>query len=151
MSSPSASHTNSCLAVVLQISSISPSITGGTATAYKLESGSFDFVIFVEGNTKIDAVSYKDALGRVITHTEEKGNLVKRDGYYAVTNISAAYIDNVMTISVGAHNGTYSLAKYISNCTDSRAEEVALAILTYSRAAENYKNITTFATRNFFP
>ena len=116
---------------------------GVSGAAYVLDSAKFDFVIYVDGNTKIDSVSYKNALGKVITHTEELGNLVKKDGRYVVTGISAAYIDNVMTISVGGESGTYSLAKYISNTTDASAKAVAIALYTYARAAEEFKNIST--------
>ena len=116
---------------------------GVTGVTYVLDSAKFDFVIYVDGNTKIDSVSYKNALGKVITHTEELGNLVKKDGRYVVTGISAAYIDNVMTITVGGESGTYSLAKYISNTTDASAKAVATALYTYSRAAEEFKNVST--------
>ena len=116
---------------------------GVSGTAYKLDAAKFDFVILVSNNVKIDSVSYTDSLGNLIVHTEENGKLEKKDGYYSVNDISAAYIDNIMTITAGGSSGTYSLAKYIQNCKNESAKAVATALLSYSRAAEDYKNVTT--------
>ena len=116
---------------------------GVIGVAYVLESSVFGFVIYVDNDAVVDSVSYTDPLGRVITHTVANGNIEKKDGYYVVTGISAAYIDNVMTINAGGESGTYSLAKYIENSTDASTKNVATALYTYARAAEEFKKITT--------
>ena len=56
-----------------------------------------------------------------------------------VSNIKAAYIANVMTITVGDIAATYSLATYVAGCTDANALAVADALLEYSVAAKAYK------------
>jgi hypothetical protein len=60
-------------------------------------------------------------------------------GYIMVSNIKAAYIDDVMTVTIGEAVGTYSLATYIAECEDANAKAVADALLEYSIAAEAYK------------
>ena len=79
-------------------------------------------------------VYYVDALGAKHDMTVEYAG-----GNYVVSGISAAYIDNVMYISIGEAEGTYSLATYVANNQD---VALAKALLEYAIAAENYKNQT---------
>ena len=95
-------------------------------------------VISVDEGVEVTSVTYTDALGRVITHTVEEGNLVAKNGYYLVVGVSAAYIDNIMTITVDGATGTYCLGKYIVN---QPGVAIAEAIYKYAVAAENFKNI----------
>ena len=95
-------------------------------------------VISVGEGVEVTSVTYTDALGRVITHTVEEGNLVAKNGYYLVIGVSAAYIDNIMTITVDGATGTYCLGKYIVN---QPGVAIAEAIYKYAVAAENFKNI----------
>ena len=112
---------------------------GVTGVAYVLSVGEIGMKIEVGEGVTVTSVSYVDALGRTITHTEEEGNLIARDGYYLVTGVSAAYIDNIMTITVDGVSGTYCLGNYITNNPE---VTVAQNIYKYAQAAENYKNVT---------
>lgn len=119
------------------------SLDNVTGAAYVLDLATIDFAIYVADGATVESVSYVDPLGRVITHTVANGNLEKKDGYYIVSGISAAYIDNVMTITAGGETGTYSLAKYIENSKNDSTKNVAIALYKYARAAEEFKKITT--------
>ena len=86
--------------------------------------------------SSVPTVSYVDPTGAVcyaiVTESET-------EGVYIVSGISAAYIDNVMTIAVDGNTGTFSLANYAVNCEDAKVLAVANALLKYATAAENYK------------
>ena len=63
-------------------------------------------------------------------------------GAYVVENIPAAYIDNVMTITVNGATGTYCLAAYInSDSVSAEAKVLAEALYKYAMAAESYKHV----------
>ncbi len=57
--------------------------------------------------------------------------------YHIVSNVKAAYIDEIMYITVNGNTGTYCLGKFILNQPD---VAVAKAIYTYAKAAEAYKH-----------
>ena len=111
---------------------------GVTGIAYKLDIDEIGMAIYVNDGVAVDSVSYTDDFGRAMTHTAAKENLILKDGYYLVTGVSAAYIDNIMTITVDGAEGTYSLGKYILN---QPAVEIAKSLYKYSTAAENYKYV----------
>jgi len=112
---------------------------GVTGIAYKLSLNEIGMIINVNEGVSVTSVSYTNALGELITHTAENGKLTKKNGYYLVSGVSAAYIDEIMTITVDGATGTYSLGKYIDNNPE---VEVAKNIYKYSIAAEKYKNTT---------
>ncbi len=112
---------------------------GVKGIAYKLSLNEIGMAINVEDGVTVSSVSYVTALGETVTHTEDRGNLIKKNGYYLVSGVSAAYIDEIMTITVDGVNGTYSLGKYIKNNPDT---EVAKSIYTYAVAAEAFKNLS---------
>lgn len=112
---------------------------GVLGIGYKLSLNEVGMMIRVREGTVIDSVSYLNAGGGIKTHTVENGNLIKRDGYYVISGVSAAYIDEIMTITVDGTKGTYSLGKYIENNPD---VEVAKNLYKYSIAAENFKTVT---------
>ena len=112
---------------------------GVTGIAYKLSLNEIGVAIYVNDGIAVDSVCYENALGEIITHSVENGNLVKKNGYYFVTGVSAAYIDQIMTITVGEATGEYSLGKYITNNPD---VEIGEALYKYAVAAERYKNST---------
>ena len=82
------------------------------------------------------SVSYFDGLNTktvIATYNE---------GYYVTEGIPAAYIDNVMTITVDGATGTYCLAAYInSDGVPAEAKVVAEALYKYAMAAEAYKHV----------
>ena len=60
------------------------------------------------------------------------------NAYFIVSAVKAAYIDEIMYITVNGNTGTYCLGKFIENT----GVDVAKAIYTYAVAAENYKHVT---------
>ncbi len=110
---------------------------GVTGIAYVLTLGDIGMAVYTDG-VPVDSVSYTDDFGRSITHTLADGGIGEREGYYLVNGVSAAHINNVMTVSVGGATGTYSLAKYIENNPD---VEVAKNLYKYALASEDYKYI----------
>lgn len=115
------------------------SSVGVTGIAYKLSLNEIGVAVYVNDGVNVDSVSYENALGETITHSVANGNLLKKNGYFFVSGVSAAYIDQIMTITVGEATGKYSLGKYIINNPD---VEIGEALYKYSVAAENYKNST---------
>ena len=111
-----------------------------TDATYYLESdvGVMGLILYVaegyegEGLT----VSFVDVDGKEVFAEVE---YIADKGYIMVSNIKAAYIDDVMTVTIGEAVGTYSLATYIAECEDVNAKAVAGALLEYSIAAEAYK------------
>ena len=103
---------------------------------YALDLNEMGMKIVVADGVEVTSVTYKDARGREYTHTVEAGNLIKKNGYYLAVGISAAYIDNIMTINVGDLSGTYCLGKFI---TDNPTVDIAKSVYKYAVAAEAYK------------
>lgn len=103
---------------------------------YALDLDEMGMKIVVADGVEVTSVTYTDARGRVYTHTVEAGNLIDKGSYYLAVGISAAYIDNIMTINVGELSGTYCLGKFI---TDNPTVEIANSVYKYAVAAENYK------------
>ncbi len=112
---------------------------GVKSVAYKLSLGEIGMIINVEEGVTVDEVSYRNPLGAIISHTVENGKLIKKNGYYLVEGVSAAYIDEIMTIKVDGASGTYCLGKYIENNPD---VTIAKNLYKYAVAAENYKTVT---------
>lgn len=110
---------------------------GISSIAYVLSLGDIGMAIYTDSAT-VDSVSYTDDCGRQVLHTAANGNLILRDGYYLVTGVSAAHINNIMTITVDGAEGTYSLGKYIVNNPDVK---VAEDLYKYALASEDYKYI----------
>ena len=72
-------------------------------------------------------------------HGVEPATVTKTDeGVYVVSGIPAAYIDNVMTITVGAVTVEYSLVNYANTCAE-ETKPLAVALLEYAIAAEAFK------------
>ena len=112
---------------------------GVTSVSYALSLNEIGMVIYVQSGTVVTEVSYTDALGNVKVHNAENELLEAKNGYYFVKGVSAAYIDEIMTITVDGETGTYSLGKYITNNPTVNA---AQRMYRYSLAAEDYKNVT---------
>ena len=84
------------------------------------------------------AVTYFDGLQ--IQNVEVEYN--EDAAAYVAKNIPAAYIDNIMTITVDGATGTYCLAAYInSELVPAEAKVVATALYEYAMAAEAYKHV----------
>lgn len=108
---------------------------GVNSVTYIISADTIGMVMDVDGDTQVSSVSYTDALGNEIIHTVQNGNLVKNGNRYIATGISASYIDEIMTITVGETKGTFCLGKYIEQKPD---VAVAKNIYKYAIAAENY-------------
>ena len=111
---------------------------GVLGISYDVALDKMGLVIYVKEDTTLSGVSYKNHRGETVTHTVENGRLIEKSGYYLVESISAADINNVMTITTGEAMGTYSLGKYINN---NPTVELAKRLYSYSVAAENYKSV----------
>ena len=109
---------------------------GVTSVSYVLSLNEIGMVISVNSGTVVTEVSYTDALGNTIVHNAENELLEAKNGYYFVKGVSAAYIDEIMTITVDGATGTYSLGKYITN---NPTVNVAQRMYNYSLSAEKYK------------
>ncbi len=81
------------------------------------------------------SVSYKGADGNNVDLEVEYD---ETNEYFIVSAVKAAYIDDIMYITVNGETGTYCLGKFIENT----GVDVAKAIYTYAVAAENYKHLT---------
>jgi len=101
--------------------------------------GTIKMVLYSE-NAELDVkVSYNTGLGTV----EIKAAYSADSNGYVTEGIPAAYIDNILTITVGEAEGTYCLAAYIAaEGTTEVAKNVATALYEYAMAAEAYKHVT---------
>ena len=116
-------------------------VAGATFTMDNV--GVISLVFTAERTDLVITVKYSD-LRRTYTLTAVYNEDAK---CYITPGIPAAYIDNLMTITVGDAVGTYSLAAYIEDkCSDEEANalyiKVAKALGEYAAAAEAYKYIT---------
>jgi hypothetical protein len=87
------------------------------------------------------SVSYKGVDGNDVVLDVEYDDV---NEYFIVSAVKAAYIDDIMYITVNGETGTYCLGKFIENT----GVDVAKAIYTYAVAAENYKHITASEKAN---
>lgn len=112
---------------------------GVVSLSYSVSLDTVGMVIEVDEGVEISSVTYTDKLGNEFIHTAKRGNLIKNGNCYIVDGVSAAHIDEIMTINVGEVSGSYSLGRYIE---DMPGVKVAQNMYKYAVAAENYKYVS---------
>jgi len=120
-------------------------LTGITGAGFDIDSVGAIKVLFYSENKELTvSVSYTAGVVGENAVTKTVSAIYNEDSKaYVTEGIPAAYIDNILTITVGEAEGTYCLAAYIAaEGTPEVAKNVATALYKYAMAAEDYKHVT---------
>ena len=111
---------------------------------YVFSSSEVGIRVFVKkSSVKIDSVTCTDSSGKLINLPFK---FVESGNYYLISNISAMYIDNVVTININGARGTYSLARFIFDYSSEYLKDyeerdvykAATGLFKCARLAEDY-------------